>query len=724
MLPSTGAGVMSSMGAMMLHNPKTTTKRVKVSRYEIAFVDVETRSTLDLKDVGGYVYAADKTTEARCVTWALDDDPVQLWTPGQLVPRDLAAHIRTGGKLVAHNAAFDRLIFREILGPRYGWPVPEIEQWRCSMAMSLALALPGSLEDAGKAMGLEHQKDLVGKRVMLQMAKPRKPRKDEDPNGVYWHEDTAQTERRDSYAKGDIETMRDLYDVLWPLSDEEQQVWFMDQRINDRGFYTDEKLLLAMRKVITAAGIDINSTISRKTGGVVTTVDKVAKLKAWLNTCGLTVKSLDKKTIPLLIADKKTPAEAKAVLELRLAGAQAAVKKVDAFLERRSADGRVRGAFVYHSAGTGRWSSRGAQVHNLKRMTEEDPAAIEAAVSDLLTGDYKLLKTKYARPLQVVGDNIRTVITAAPGNVLVGADFSGIEARITAWLAGEERKLKVFRDYDAGIGPDPYVVAAADVFGISLQEMVKLKTSNPAEYKIKRQGGKGAELAFGFQGGVNAYVKFVPEGMFTLSQIDTFKNKWRAAHPNIRNLWDGLKDAGDRIAKKAALQARGLDVEIESIPVNNLLFEYNNGFMFIVLPSGRRIAYPQIGRTMRYREQFQITKPEDFDKSTGQLASYFMDNSAGHFHRVFWYGGLGCENVVQGIARDLLAEAMLRVEKAGLPIIGHVHDECLCEVPKKHAAEVAKRFAKLMTELPAWARDTECDLPVVAKPFVSLRYVK
>jgi DNA polymerase len=390
------------------------------------------------------------------------------------------------------------------------------------------------------------------------------------------------------------------------------------------------------------------------------------------------------------------------------------VKKVDAFLERRSADGRVRGAFVYHSAGTGRWSSRGAQVHNLKRMTEESPAAIEATVSDLLTGDYKLLKTKYARPLQVIGNNIRTVICAAPGNVLVGADFSGIEARITAWLAGEERKLKVFRDYDAGIGPDPYVVAAAGIYGIPAAGIVK----------AQRQVGKGAELAFGFQGGVNAYKKFVADGAFTDEEIDGFKVRWRKLHPNIVAFWGALKYASDKIAKQAVQVKRGVERTIEPIPVRNIWFEYNNGFMFVVLPSGRRISYPEIDRAHRPREFYYIEKSADRDSSIGQLSACFMDNSSGRWHRVFLYGGMCLENLVQGIARDLLAEAMLRVEKAGLPIVGHVHDECLCEVPAKHAAKVAQQFTKLMTELPSWARDTGYDLPLVAKRFVAKRYVK
>jgi DNA polymerase bacteriophage-type len=205
------------------------------------------------------------------------------------------------------------------------------------------------------------------------MTKPRKARKGEDPDAVHWYEDKDRPRQLYEYCKQDVVATRDLYHALWQLSAEEQHIWEMDQRINDRGFHVDSKLLLAMRKIITDAAEDINELIRQKTGGAVDSVDKVVALKAWLQkNCRLKIDSLDKKTIAKLLADPKLPPLACEVLELRLAGAQAATKKVDAFLSRRDPDDRVRGAFVFHSAGTGRWASRGAQVHNLKRLTTED----------------------------------------------------------------------------------------------------------------------------------------------------------------------------------------------------------------------------------------------------------------------------------------------------------------------------------------------------------------
>lgn len=701
---------------------------------DFLFYDLETKSqSADLKKVGTYRYAANPTTELLCGALALDDEPIHLWKPGEKLPKKYIDHMKKGRPMVAHGAQFEIQIHRQKLTPVHGWPAIEVPQFRCSQAMALALALPPALENISEALGIDEFKDKVGKRVMLQMTKPRKARKGENPDEVHWYDDEERHQTLQGYCIKDVDVMRQGFNVMWPLTEDEQALWVLDQIINDRGFYVDPKLLMSMRRIILDAALDIDASLVKITKGAVKTVGQVAQMKDWLELeCGVVIKSLNKQTIPDLLNDKKVPQKAKDVLELRLAGAQAATKKVDAFLARRDNDGRVRGSFLFHAAGTGRWSSRGIQVHNLKRLTSEDESEISSAVDDLMTGDYKVLKTKYARPLKIVGDNIRTVICAAPGNILIGADFSGIEARVTAWVAGELRKIKVFQDYDAGIGPDPYVAAAADVFGMNVNDLIAMKKTDPSQYKIKRQGGKGAELAFGFQGGVNAYVKFVPEGLFSLEQIDEFKVKWRNAHPNVKDLWGGLNDAVNIIAKHANKVLRGVrNPEIDPIPVNNLWFEFaksatGENFMFAVLPSGRRIAYPSINRVMRYQEQYYIQKPEDIDQRElrGSMQSYFMDNSGGRWHRVFLYGGIVCENIVQGIARDLLAAAMLRIEAAGFPIVAHVHDECVIEVPKKLAKKIMAEFVRLMCVLPEWAVTPDCPLPVVANGWMAERYVK
>src|SRR6266566_2470643 len=216
----------------------------------VLFYDVETKSERDLKRVGAYRYAGDPSTKMLCIGHAIDDEPVQIWLPGDPPPKKVMTHIKRGGLCVAFNAAFERQIHTQILGPHHGWLVPKLEQYRCMMAASLALALPGSLEKVLEVMDLGVAKDKVGKRVMRQMSRPRKARKGEDPEEVHWHDDDVRSGQLQAYCKDDVAGARELYYKLWPLTDDEQAVWEMDQRINDRGFYTDKKLLLAMRSII------------------------------------------------------------------------------------------------------------------------------------------------------------------------------------------------------------------------------------------------------------------------------------------------------------------------------------------------------------------------------------------------------------------------------------------------------------------------------------------
>jgi DNA polymerase bacteriophage-type len=336
----------------------------------LVFRDIETRSTVDLKDVGQSAYAQHPTTEVWCVAFALDDDPVKIWRPGLPVPREFK---RTKVVAVAHNAAFEMAIERHILGPRFGFPVIAVERNRCTMAQASACALPGKLEKVAEVLRLKHQKDAVGARLMKAMAKPRKATKDEDPNGVYWLDDAEHRARLEAYCATDTEATRELFHVIPRLSDDEQTLWVLDQKINGHGFHLDAGLAEAAQRVTADAFPAIDAELAEVTGGGVTAVNQIAKLQAWLQeSCGLAVPDINKKTVEELLTREDLSPCARRAIELRALGAQAAVKKVRALLNRREADGRVRGSFIYHAAGTGRWSSRGAQVHNLKR--HRDPS--------------------------------------------------------------------------------------------------------------------------------------------------------------------------------------------------------------------------------------------------------------------------------------------------------------------------------------------------------------
>src|SRR6516162_4186349 len=650
--------------------------------------DYETRSTCGLKSAGTYRYAADPRAEVLCCGYAVDDSPVQLWTPGDPVPPEFIEAARNPTwTVVAHNDQFEAAIEQFLLAPRFGWPLIPLERHRCTMALSLAHGLPARLDAAADALELANRKDAAGQRLMHQTAKPRRPHEDEDPAGTYWFDDAERLKRLYSYCQQDVEVERELYQRLPALSFSEQRLWELSYRINERGFCVDRKFAKAARRIAQAAAPEIDQQLAEVTGGVVTGINQVARLTAWLRQQSCAVEKLDKKAIEKLLLDPGLPPQVQRALELRLGGAQAAVKKIDALLARAGDDGRVRGAFRYHGAATGRWAGEGFQPQNLKRSAVDD---LEAAVAAVATGDYAHVRSLYPRPLSVVGDCSRSMIYAAPGYMLIGADFGSIESRVLAWIAGEEWKLDAYRRFDAthDSRDEPYCVTACKIFRKPLGTYTK---ESP-----ERGVGKVCDLAFGYMGGLGAWRKFEPE-KFTDDEVQQFKKEWRASHPNIKRFWYDL----DRAAW-TAVRERG-----RVVSCGRVAFKCSGAFLFLKLPSGRKLAYPQ---------------PHIEIEDARNQVVVFADNAAGQFkdcrHGNGAYGGVWTENVVSGIARDLLAEAMLRIEAAGYPIVLHVHDELVCEVPDGFGS--TDEFTHLMTRKPAWA----LELPIAAQAWTGQRYCK
>jgi DNA polymerase len=320
---------------------------VRDRRQHVLHRDGETRSLLSLKAVGAHRYASDINTSVLCYAYALDNGPVKIWKPGDPIPPEFVeAASNPAWVVVAHNDSFETAIEQHIMGPRFGWPVIPLERHHCTMTMAAALGLPASLDAVAEALSLADRKDVAGARLMLQMCKPRRPRQGEDPQQLHWFDDAERLQRLYAYCRQDVEVERELFDRLPPLSEAEHRLWQLSGRINDRGFYVDRQLAEAARRIAQAAAPEIDAELAALTSGAVTGIAQVARLQAWLQQQGCTTATLDRKAIERQLENDALPSTVRRVLELRLGGAQAAVKKIDALLQRAGADNRVRGAFI------------------------------------------------------------------------------------------------------------------------------------------------------------------------------------------------------------------------------------------------------------------------------------------------------------------------------------------------------------------------------------------
>jgi DNA polymerase len=648
----------------------------------ILFRDYETRSTIDLRRVGAYKYAAHASTDVWCCAYVVDDGPINLWTPGMDIPAEFIEAARNPDWLVsAFNDAFERRIEQHIMAPRYGWPLIPIERHRCSQASALAHSLPAKLERVADALQLGAQKDAVGQRLMRQMSLPRRPGADEDPDGTYWFDDEKRKARLYTYCKQDVAVERELHKRIGFIGDAEQKVWMLDAIINDRGVYFDGKLLAGALRIAKEAGAEIIQELTQTTNGAVTSVSQVDRMISWLAERDCAVNNLRKPTLKTVLARADLPADIRRTLELRLEGASASARKLVTMQNWRADDGRARGTLRYHGASTGRWASSGIQVQNLKRPIVSDMASAIAVVS---TGDLQRVKQAFPDPMSVVGDIGRAVICAAPGSRLLAADFSGIESRGTAWLSGEQSKVDQWAKFDQTGNPEdePYYILGK-------------RLGQPDE--TARSIGKTADLAFGYMGSVGAWQVLAPNDNSSEEQIQRYKQGWRDEHPETVKFWKMLTAASVRAVRRPEM----------AVACGRVSFTYDGTFLRMRLPSGRDIAYPF---------------PRLHTNERGDCVVIFKDNAKGKWvdcrNGEGAYGGTWIENAVQAVARDLFADAMPRLEAAGYPIVLHVHDEIVCEAPIGVGS--IEEFHKLMITPPAWADG----LPIAAKARNGARFAK
>jgi DNA polymerase family A len=465
--------------------------------------------------------------------------------PDQPIPAEFTEAARDPTWIVAAwNDQFETALETFLLRPRFNWPLVPIERHRCTMVAALAYALPAGLDKAAAALGLPLRKDDDGRRLMMQMVKPRRPRKGEDPDGIHWHDSPAQLARLAQYCRRDVEVERQLHLQLTPLSDGEQALWVLDAAINKRGFHVDHALAVAAREIVAKEQEHINIAIGELTGGAITSPNQVARIQSYLAKRGHELKTLSKSSVAAALANGPTD-EVKQLLELRRDGGRSSARKLDTLLAGLDGDNRLRGTFRYFGAGTGRWAGARFQPQNLKNPETEN---LDAVIGAILSHDLARVR-ELGAPLALVGDVSRSMICAAPGMVLIGADFSAIESRVLAWLAGERWKVDAYAEYDRTGDPalEPYCVTASKI----------LKRTVTPESKADRKIGKTCDLAFGYGGGLGAYRRFDASDRYTDGEVETFKREWRAAHAAIVRLWFNLENGLRRATHTGQRRACG-----------------------------------------------------------------------------------------------------------------------------------------------------------------------
>ena len=622
-------------------------------------MDIESFSDVDLIKCGVYAYADSPAFEILLFAYSFDGGETQIidLAQGEKFPAEVEEAIfDVSVTKTAYNANFERTCLSKYFG-RYIPP----ESWHCSAVQAAMLALPRSLEDVGRVLGLDEQKMKEGKELIRYFCIPCKPTK---ANGGRTRNLPCHAPEKwelfKTYCKRDVDVEKSIRRKLhnFPIPESEMELYRLDQRINDRGVLVDmglvEQAIACERlhkEVVTKRAYELTGLENP---------NSVAQLKGWLWDKGMGAESLSKKAVAEMIAE--TDGEVEELLRLRLLMAKTSVKKYEAMERSVCSDGRVHGMLMFCGANrTSRWSGKIVQIQNLPKNYIPD---LELARELVKQGRFEDIELLYDSTPNVLSELIRTAFIPKPGCRFVVADFSAIEARVLAWLSGEQWRLDVFTSHGK-----IYEASASSMFHVPMEEITK---TSPL-----RQKGKLAELGLGFGGAAGALISMGALDMgLTEDELTPLVAAWRKANPHITQFWWDV----DAAAIKAV-------TEKQKTKVGKIIFEYKSGILFITLPSGRKLSY---------------VKPRMAVNRFGRDGLTYEGISENKkWSRIETYGPKLVENIVQGTARDLLAEAMLRVEEKGYPIVMHCHDEIIAEVPEGSGS--VDEMCGIMAVQPEWA---------------------
>ena len=637
-------------------------------------IDIETFSSVDIKN-GAYAYSEAPDFEILLIAYKFsDEDKVKLIDLTD-DPEELE-NLRFWDALTdpevvktAYNANFERTC----LARHTGKAMPP-EQWRCTMVLAVQLGLPRSLAAVGPALGLteEEQKKKTGAALIQYFCKPCKPTR---TNGQRTKNTRLHApEKWELFKEYNIQDVVTEQIILKRLRDfrpdqSEQDLWTLDQEINDRGVLLDIPMAGSIVEFDTERSADLLAEAQQITG--LSNPNSLAQLKPWLADNGLATDTLRKDDVAAMLADPSLHANVRRVLEIRQTLSKTSVKKYQTMLDIAGEDDRARGIMQFYGGHTGRWAGRSLQPQNLARNTMPDDE-LDVAREFVKMGDFESLEMIFGEPAPIFSQLVRTAFIPSPGNRFIVSDFSAIEARVIAWIAGEEWRLEVFRN-----DGDIYCESASHIYHVPV-----VKHGINGEL---RQRGKVAELALGYGGAVGAMKQMDTSGSVPEDEMQGIVTQWRAESPKIVRMWRDCQDAAVSVIrgnqpKRVLRSLQGTEFYVKLVDGTPVLF--------IRLPSGRPIAY---------------WDPKVMDTEMGPRITYMTQNQTTRkWERCETYGGKLTENIVQSVARDCLAEKMKLLESMGYPIVFHVHDELILDVPREDK-EAAALVDRIMGEPIDWA---------------------
>lgn len=680
--------------------------------------------------VGSAVYTEHPTAEVLCCAYDLKNgNGKRMWQPGDPLPQDLFDHIASGGLIEAWHSSFEYWVWTNICVPKYGWPPLPQNQLRCAMSKSRAFAMPGHLDDAAKVMKTANQKDKIGKKLINIFCIPRAPTIKNPSLRIFPAQDPNNFELFRGYNVQDIATEGELSSRLPDLMPDELDIWLIDQRINYRGVQLDREKIRKCISIVKQAHKKYNAELQRLTNGFVPSATQVPKLKDWLYlTGGIHAESLDEEHILEILKTPKLPYSVQRALEIRLLISSAAVRKLYAMTNSMTRAGRIHNIFAYHSARTGRFAGSGIQPQNFPNsglevyrcynapcgkyyLTEDEEcpwcgtenqneskpeewsaAAAENVLEIIDTESLACLEYYFAEAIGAISGCLRGLIIAAPNHNLICSDYSAIEAVVLAALAGEQWRLEVFRTHGK-----IYEMSASKISGVPFEEFAAHKERTGSHHPLRKTIGKVAELASGFGGWIGAWLNFGADKYFSEDEMKKHILAWRKASPAIVEFWGGQQ----KNWKKNYYGLEGACVSAIENPgkeytYRGIVYIVKNDILFCRLLSGRYLTYhkPRLEPSTRRQGTHSITF-EGWNTNA--------DKGKKGWTKIYTYSGQLCENVVQATARDILTYALVNLEKAGYPVVLHVHDEIVAEIPEGFGS--IQEFEKIMSTLPAWAKD-------------------